>query len=107
MGGVVDILNMGNQVVVTTGYGILHRLSWEGSFHSALAVNINHVPLANDLRPESRGVYVLFIFFEVLSFIFFLLSSLSSRALTSVSYPRVRVQPGINLSVNLLYLFFC
>lgn len=56
VGGVVDILGVGNQVMVTTGYGILHRLSWEGTFHSALAINVNHIPFANDLHPESRGI---------------------------------------------------
>ena len=55
VGGVVDLLGVGPHLVVSTGYGILHRLSWEGTFYSSLAINLNHVPFATDLLPESRG----------------------------------------------------
>ena len=46
---------VGNQLVVATGYGVLHRLNWEGKFDSSLAIHINQVPFANDLLPETRG----------------------------------------------------
>ena len=55
VGGVVSLLGVGPHLVVSTGYGVLHRLSWEGCFNSALTLNINHVPFASDLLPESRG----------------------------------------------------
>ncbi len=55
MGDVTDILSMGNQVLVATSYGVFHRLSWEGSFYSALAIDLHQVPFANDAHPESRG----------------------------------------------------
>ena len=55
MGNVLDVLSMGNQVLVTTSYGVFHRLSWEGSFYSALAIDIHRVLFANDTHPESRG----------------------------------------------------
>ena len=54
VGGVVDILNMGAQhLVVSTGYGILSRMTWEGCFMTNLSININEIPVSNDL--DSRG----------------------------------------------------
>ena len=55
VGGVVNLLSVGPHLLVTTGYGVLHRLSWEGCFNSSLTINLNHVPFASDLLPESRG----------------------------------------------------
>ena len=55
VGGVIDVLSVGNQLVVSTGYGVLHRLSWEGILNAALTINLSHVPFASDLLPESRG----------------------------------------------------
>ena len=55
MGNVLDVLSMSNQVLVATGYGVLHRLSWEGSFYSGMAINIHKLPFANDAHPETRG----------------------------------------------------
>ena len=55
VGGVVDVLSVGHQLVVSTGYGVLHRLSWEGCLNAPLTINLSHVPFASDLLPESRG----------------------------------------------------
>ena len=55
VGGVLDLLGVGNQLVVSTGCGVFHRLSWEGIANSSLTINLSHVPFASDLLPESRG----------------------------------------------------
>jgi len=55
MGNVQDVLSMGNQVMVATGYGVLHRLSREGTFYSGMAIDVHQVPFANDPHPASRG----------------------------------------------------
>lgn len=55
VGGVVDLLSVGPHLVVSTGYGVFHRLTWEGCLNSALTINLNHVPFASDLLPDSRG----------------------------------------------------
>ena len=55
MGNVLDVFSMGNQVLVATGYGVLHRQSWERSFYSGMAINIHKVPFANDAHLEYRG----------------------------------------------------
>ena len=51
----LSLFCLGNQLVVATGYGVLHRLSWEGKFDSSLAIHLNQVPIGNDLLPESKG----------------------------------------------------
>ena len=55
LGGVNDLLNVGTQLMVSTRYGILYRLSWEGCFSSSLAINLNQIPFTNDLLPDSRS----------------------------------------------------
>lgn len=55
VGGVQSLFCLGTQLVVATGYGVLHRLNWEGKFDVSLAIVLSQVPLANDLLPESRG----------------------------------------------------
>ena len=47
---------MGSQLLVATSYGVLHRVSWEGKFDGTLLINLNLVPFANDLLPETRGL---------------------------------------------------
>ena len=53
----LSLFCLGNQLVVATGYGVLHRLSWEGKFDSSLAIHLNQVPIGNDLLPESKGTH--------------------------------------------------
>lgn len=55
VGGIVDIQSVGNQLLIATGYGILHRLSWEGQFNASLTINLSTIPFSSDFLPESRG----------------------------------------------------
>ena len=55
VGGVLDLLCVGNQLMISTGYGVLHRMSWEGTFVASLAITLKQIGFANDLLPDSRG----------------------------------------------------
>ena len=44
--------------MISTDFGVLHRLSWDGRYDSSLVIHLQRVPFANDLLPESRGVCV-------------------------------------------------
>lgn len=50
-----SLVTVGAQLMVATGYGILHRVSWNGKFDGSLLINLSQVPFASDLLPESRG----------------------------------------------------
>ena len=53
-----SVLCIGAQLVVSTDFGILHRLGWDGRFDSSLLIHLHRVPFANDLLPESRGTCI-------------------------------------------------
>ena len=53
-----SVLCIGAQLVVSTDFGVLHRLGWDGRFDSSLLIHLHRVPFANDLLPESRGTCI-------------------------------------------------
>ncbi len=50
-----SLVSVGGQLVVATGYGMLHRVSWEGKFDASLQINLSLVPFTSDLHPDTRG----------------------------------------------------
>ena len=53
-----SMFSLGGQLVVATGCGVLHRLTWEGKMISSMAIHLNQVPFATDLLPSSQGQWV-------------------------------------------------
>ena len=41
--------------MASSGYGVLHRLSWEGRFDRDLTTHLKHIPVANDMLADSKG----------------------------------------------------
>ncbi len=50
-----SLVNVSGGLVVATGYGMLHRVSWDGRFDGSLQINLSLVPFTTDLLPETRG----------------------------------------------------
>ncbi|XP_064397549.1 guanine nucleotide exchange factor subunit RIC1-like [Halichondria panicea] len=55
VGGITSLVNVSGGLVVATGYGMLHRVSWDGRFDGSLQINLSLVPFTTDLLPETRG----------------------------------------------------
>ena len=49
----VSVINAGSGFLVATGYGMFHRVNWEGKFDRSLV--INHGAVFNRLAPEEVG----------------------------------------------------
>ena len=49
---------MGNQLVICTQSGNLHRIGWDGRIEKSSAFSLFEVPIANDMLPESRGLHI-------------------------------------------------
>ena len=50
-----------NCIVVSTGYGVLHRVLWDGQFDSHLTIKLQSIQFSTDLTPQSKGLYIYFI----------------------------------------------
>jgi hypothetical protein len=48
VGGVKSLFSLGGQLVVATGYGVFHRLTWEGKLIGGLAIHLDQVSFSND-----------------------------------------------------------
>ena len=45
--------------MVSTGYGVLHRVLWDGQFNSHLTVKLQSIHFSADLTPKSKGLYLI------------------------------------------------
>jgi hypothetical protein len=48
VGGVKSLFSLGGQLVVATGYGVFHRLTWEGKLIGGLGIHLDQVSFSND-----------------------------------------------------------
>ena len=51
-----SLLCVGNQLVICTQSGQLHRIGWDGRIEKSSVFTLFEVPVANDMLPESRGL---------------------------------------------------
>ena len=46
-------------IMVSTGYGVLHRVLWDGQFNSHLTIKLQSIQFSADLTPQSKGLYLI------------------------------------------------
>ena len=46
-----------NCIIVSTGYGVLHRVLWDGQFDSHLTIKLKNINFSADLTPQSKGMH--------------------------------------------------
>ena len=49
------MFSVGGQLVVATGYGVLHRMTWEGKLIGPLSIHLNRLVFANDIISAVKG----------------------------------------------------
>ena len=53
---VPSMFSLGGQLVVATGYGVLHRLTWEGKLIGPMRIHLDKLPFANDSLATTKGL---------------------------------------------------
>ena len=54
-----SMFSLGGQLVVATGYGVLHRMTWEGKLIVPMSIHLDQIPFVNDTLTAGKGLLIM------------------------------------------------